>query len=124
MTCSAQDKTILRGTSKTYRLTVVDDDGARVDLTGATVHFTVRTALGAPTAAIAKTSANPLQIAILNQAVATTKGQADIMLTPSDTSSLLGKLIYDVWVVLVSGSRYGVVEPSTFLVNRAVTELP
>lgn len=123
---NTQDKTILRGTSKTYRLTVIDDNGDRVDLTGATVYFTVRTALGAAPASIAKTSANVLEIEILNQAVPATKGQADIFIAPSDTASppLLGKLIYDVWVVLVSGKRYCVVEPSAFLVNRAVTELP
>lgn len=119
-----QDKALFRGTSKTYRLTVVDADEARVDLTGATVYFRVKLKLEDASPVIQKASTTPAQITLLDQTVAATKGQADIFISPSDTSGLAsGSYRYDVWVQLASGKRYAVVEPAPFVINRAITEL-
>jgi len=119
-----QDLQILRGISKTLRLTVEDEDGERVDLTGATVYFSVKVNVADAAAVISKDSGTPSEITILTQS-GDTLGQADIFLVPSDTSGLSPiQHYYDVWVVLASGARHAVVPPASFYIEQAITELP
>lgn len=121
MSCARQDIQVIRGVTKTLRLSVIDDDGDAVDLAGATVYFRAKEAIGDASAVISKSSAQVSEIEILTP---TTGGQADIKLAPSDTATLnLVPHVYDVWVQLASGDRHAVVKPARLYLERAVTEL-
>lgn len=112
---------IIRGTSKTMKLTVKDGRGALVNLTGATIYFTVKKHEKDEHALIQKISTNILQVEIPNPS----DGVANIYLLPSDTTPLCaGRYKFDVWVVLSSGERFVVVPPSVFEVQSGVTFLP
>lgn len=115
---------IVRGTSKNFELTVCDDAGDPVDLTGARVIATVKCDLYDDKISIQKDSANgAAEIEILAQS-GDTLGQALIKFTPSDTQNLdPGEYIFDVWVILSSGARHIVVGPALFVVKRGVTVL-
>ena len=120
MSCQdTQDLCLLQGASKTYLLEVVDDIGAVVDLTGATITFTMKQNIGGVTI-LTKTSAVITEIEILDQV--TNTGQAKIFLQPSDTSALSTAAVYtyDIWVDLASGNSYAVVPPSCFLLMPSV----
>lgn len=118
-----KDQTLFLGSSKTLRVTVYDDDGTLLDLTGSTLFFTVRDNIGAVAAEITKTSADSAEIEILTQSGATL-GQADIKLVPGDTSALaVGLHYYDVWIQLAGGERHVVIQPSAFRLNQPVTVL-
>jgi hypothetical protein len=112
--------TIYRGSSKTYLLTVTDEDGEIQNLTGASIYFTVKCDVKDSLAKIQKSSAQATEIEIH----APTEGKAKIYLGPTDTQNMdPGKYVFDVWVQLASGKRYPVIKPSTFKVEHAVTVL-
>lgn len=73
--------TLTRGDAKSYRVTVKDDAGAAVDLTGATVQFAARKH---PHSAAVITKSDGAGIVIENAA----QGVFRIDLDPEDTSSL------------------------------------
>lgn len=123
MAMYAQNTTIIAGSDQTYRITVVDANGVLVDLTGATVYYTVKQAASDAAALIAKTSATVTEIDILAQSGATL-GQAEIYLVPADTSALLGSYLYDVWVEMPSGLQYAIVAPARLKVEAAITSIP
>ena len=115
--------TLLRGESKTLRLTVRDKEKNTVDLTGATIYFTVKTNTGASNAVIFKSSATSAEAEIDPDQV-TNRGIGRFFLSPSDTATLApGKYVYDVWVELAGGDRHAVIRPSQVEIVRAVTEL-
>lgn len=117
---------IIRGTSLTLGLTVLDQSGATVDLSTATVYFTVRRQEGdADPPLISKSSVNPAQIEILTpQSDVSKKGRANIYLTPTDTSGLApDQYRYDVWAV-IGTLRYCVIPPSMMEIRPSVTVLP
>jgi hypothetical protein len=119
-----QGQIVLKGESRTFRLTVTQrSDGTRVDLTGTTLEFQVKVKVGdGDPPLIAK--AIGTGVTLLNQTMAATKGQADIALSPSDTATLAaGVYAYDVVLVLLGGERHYVVPPSEFVV-RAVVNAP
>jgi len=119
-TQAANTLTVIRGTSKTYELCVVDEANEPVDLTGATVYFTVKRCTSEETAVLQKTSANIAEIEI----VTPKGGIARIYLTPTDTKSLdIREYVFDVWVRLASGKVYAVIPPSTLSVQAGVTVL-
>lgn len=122
MACAAQNLTLTIGSSKTYRLTVYDEDGALLDLTGSTLYFTAKTTAGATI--FAKVSTDTNQIEILTQS-GDTLGQADVKIVPSDTSAATaGNHRYDAWIELASGKRYQIVPVSTFTLTAPVTVIP
>lgn len=93
-----------------------------VDLTGATLYFSVRTKANSPDLLIDKQSSNILNIEILSPATA---GRAVIHLVPADTRSLSpNDYVFDIWAVLSSGKRVPVVEISEFIVKEPVTKIP
>lgn len=93
-----------------------------VDLTGATIYFSVRRSASSPDLLIGKDSTNLLAIEIVAPA---TSGTAIIHLLADDTKNMPpGEYVFDIWVVLSSGKRSPVVEISEFIVKEAVTKLP
>jgi hypothetical protein len=116
------DLSILAGSSKTYRLTIYDELGVLLDLTGSTLYFTVKTQAGV--LQFQRVSTDTAQIEILPQTGATL-GQADVKLVPSNTASMpAAEYKYDAWIVLVSGKRYAIIPPSIFRVEIPVTVIP
>lgn len=112
---------IYRGSSKTYELTVVDGESHAVDLTGARIVLTVKCSEMDPAPLIQKDSqAGAAQVDITHPV----EGIAEIKFIPSDTQTLdTGTYVFDVWVVLVSGTRGPVVPPPPFKVIAGVTVL-
>lgn len=131
MTCStaATDKyklTVAQGSKFTLALTVRDEDGALLDLTGASVWFTVRHRTGDTAHVILKRSlaagGSDAEVEILNQT--TSKGQARVKLVTSDTNNLKpdASYVYDVFVTLTGGDGpYQVIPRSTFDILPSVT---
>lgn len=110
---------VYRGQSKTFELTIKDSTNAAVDLTGASIYFTVKKEVTDTVAIISKTTDDPLQAEIL---APNTDGKARIYLIPSDTSVLdVGDYLFDIWVQLSSGKRYPIVEVSKFIIKASVT---
>jgi len=112
---------IFRGSSKTYELEVLDGESHAVNLTGARVVLTVKCALSDPAPLIQKDSqVGAAQVDITHPV----EGIAEIKFVPSDTQTMdVGEYIFDVWVVLASGTRGPVVLPSPFRVVAGVTIL-
>lgn len=111
---------MIRGSSRTLELHVVDTEGNERDITDARVLFTVKRAMGDTQPLIQKDSVDPLQIEL----VAPRTGRARIYLYPADTRSLSARAYpYDVWVLL-DGKNYCVIPPSEFKVEPSVTQVP
>lgn len=111
---------VIRGSSKTLALTVLDETGAPVDLTGARVIFTVKSSPTDGVPLVQKDSNVPTQVGIDSPRT----GEAKIYLQPADTHGMDPiEYIFDVWVVLASGKRYPVVQPSIFRIKPGVTVL-
>jgi len=89
-----------RGDNEVYDLTVVDATGARIDLTTATLKFTVKTDAKDKQYIVQKTTGSG--ITNLDQGSPTTKGKATIALLPADTAKLLAPktLYFDVEMTL------------------------
>ena len=111
-----------QGSSKTFCLSVKDEDGAPVDLTSAKVWFCVKEHPACSDSDIYKSSLNgPAEVLITDPP----NGVAQIYLTPSDTLDLAPKrYTYEVWVELISGKRYQVVPPSVFEITRTLCPVP
>jgi hypothetical protein len=110
---------ILRGDTATYRITVTDDDDARVDLDGAAIELQVKPTLGAadpPT--ISKLVGSG--ITILDQLVADTKGQADVAISSVDSSTPAAGLYWLDVVVVLAGARVHVVAPREYTIGETV----
>lgn len=111
---------VIQGTTKTLKLTVRDGDGEVVDLTNATIYFTVKKRECDETPLIFKSSASITQIEVTNPL----DGTAKIFITPTDTAYLgASKYKFDIVVELASGDRYVVVPPSIFEVKLGITRL-
>ena len=100
----------------------VETGRTRTDLTGAVVHFTVRDAAGV--IVIQKTSADPLEILILDQTDAATKGQSKIFFLEDDTGALLvdGEYWFDCWAANGT-SEEPIVDRGRFFVCESVTHI-
>ncbi len=116
------DDRMVRGQTWRATLTVKDERGARVDLTGATAYLRVRPDVKAA-AAVAKSSPSG-GIAISTQA-GSTLGQFIATISPSDTAALAaGDYLWDAWIVDAAGDRWPVVAPSKLTIIPEVTTLP
>lgn len=110
---------ILRGSTKTLRLSVQDSEGEAVDLTGATVYFTVKKKIGDSLPLFQKISTNLTQAEIYDAK----GGIAKIYLYPADTQQRCpGDYYFDIWVVTSTGKQFAVVPPSKFTIEASVTE--
>jgi hypothetical protein len=111
---------IIRGTSKTLQLSVVDSVNKPVDLTGARVVMTVKSRFEDVNNVFQKTSDFVAQVQITDAK----GGIAQIFINPSDTNERdIKHYVFDVWVILASGKRYAVVPPSIFDLQPGVTIL-
>lgn len=111
---------IIRGTSKTLQLTVVDSVSKPVDLTGARVVMTVKDRFEDTKNVFQKTSDAGTQVLITDAK----GGIAQIFINPADTQDReIKQYVFDVWVILSSGKRYAVVPPSIFDLQPGVTVL-
>jgi hypothetical protein len=124
---------VTRGTSKSFKLSVTDlreetlcrcsdrNNPPPLDLTGATIHLTVKKEISDRLPVIKKASSVSGQIDIINAKA----GQARINLDPEDTQNLEpGFYVFDVWVVLANGKRYCVTGPAQLQIEFGVTFLP
>jgi hypothetical protein len=112
---------VVRGSSKTFELEVVDEADVAVDLTGARIVLTVKCQVTDSSPLIQKDSnVGAAEVEIIHPR----DGKAMIKFSPSDTQLLdSGKYTFDVWVVLTSGFRCPVIMPSPFIVQAGVTVL-
>jgi len=118
--CNNRTVTVIRGSSKTLRVTVQDSSETPIDISGSTVFFSAKEKVSDTVALISKNSTNPAEIALTDP----TNGVAEIYLVPSDTQSLdSGRLLYDVWIVLVSGARHSIIQ-SELIVESSITVIP
>lgn len=92
-----------------------------VDLTGASVYFSVRTTNGSPVLLIGKDTTDSANIEIIPP---DTCGNAVVHISPIDTQHMdPGEYVFDIWVVLSTGKRIPVIEPSEFVVKETPTKL-
>jgi hypothetical protein len=111
---------IPRGSSRTLPMPITDANGKPLDLTGATVIFTVKQTVLDTSYMIHKSSVNPLQIAITSAR----GGLVSIFLLYSDTIGKdPGEYVYDVWVIDSLGNRFPVIDPAPFVIQPTVTTL-
>jgi hypothetical protein len=124
---------VTRGTSKSFKLSVSDlreetlstcpdrNNPPPLDLTGATLYFTIKKEISDRLPVVKKSSLISGQISVINAK----GGTARIKLDPEDTQNLEpGFYVFDVWVVLPNGDRFCVTGPATFQVEFGVTLLP
>jgi hypothetical protein len=108
---------VYRGSTKTLVLTVRDQAGTAVNLTGAAIFFTVKNDADETLPVISKSTAVVTQIAITNP----TLGVAQIYLVPSDTQNLdTRQYEYDIWVVLSTNNRHCVLR-NVLTVEASIT---
>lgn len=104
---------IFRGDTKSYNLTFVDDDGAAIDLTNATIYFTVKTS---PTVVDASASIQK----IVTSHTDAVNGLSQVSLTATDTNLTIGTYYYDIQLSLAAGDVITVVS-GLFIVKQDVT---
>lgn len=113
---------IVRGTSKTLKLFVLDRENKPVNLTGATVHFTVKKEVMDRVPVLKKSSQVLTEIEI---SAPPEDGIARIFLDPADTQDMEPNFyFFDVWVILSSGKRYQVVKTSQIELLPGITVIP
>jgi uncharacterized protein YfaS (alpha-2-macroglobulin family) len=111
---------VLAGDDVTYRLTVTDDTGARIDLTAATaLEVQVKPALGAPDPPTISKSLAAATITLLDQTSTTTRGQADFTFSSADTNVTSGLYWIDI-VLVLGGKRTHVVAPREYTIAATV----
>ena len=113
---------VIRGTTKTLKLTVTDSTGTAVNLTGGKLVLTVKSSIYDDLPLVQKLTTDPDQAAI----TLPREGVVEFYLEPADTQALVPRdYIFDVWyIAATSGERYAVVPPATFTVTPGVTLLP
>ena len=124
MSCgaTAQDKTIYKGQTATFLLTVTDEDEERFNLDGSTLYFRIK---------LAVTAADPALVALETGSgivhatqSGTTLGQATITVPAASTAALTDiNYVYDVWLEKVSGDKQPIVPVSKLTVSIPVTNL-
>lgn len=110
---------VIRGESKTFQITVVDELGEPVNLTGARLIMTVKKDIREEACLFRKDSSKGVAQVDIDEPKA---GKAKIFITPSDTHNQdCGEYLFDVWVVLTSGKQHPVIKTSTFEIVAGVT---
>lgn len=113
---------IIRGTSRTIEISIIDLDDEAVDIENTRIIMTVKKNVNDALPLIQKSTDSASQIVITS----TRGGLAEIYLIPSDTHNLDPRVdyIFDVWIVFPSGERFAIIPPSLFRVTEGVTRIP
>lgn len=112
---------MVRGQTFPVLFTVKNHVGARVDLTGATAHLSVRT--DAKAAPVVHKSSPSAGVSLAVQS-GLTLGQFTATLAPADTAALVpGDYIYDAWIVDATGARWPLVAASRLAILAEVSVL-
>lgn len=113
-----------QGESKTFRLTVTNEDDTPVDLTGVRVLLTVKGDARESIPRIRKDSSVvglPVQAAVTDALA----GVAEVYFFPNDTKTLdAGVYVFDLWVIFGDGRQVPVIPESTIEVLQSITRLP
>jgi hypothetical protein len=110
---------VIRGESKTFQITVVDEAGEPVNLTNARLIMTVKPDIREEACLFRKDSDKGAAQIDIDEPKA---GKAKIFVVPSDTHNQdCGEYLFDVWVVLTSGKQHPVIKTSTFEIVAGVT---
>lgn len=113
--------TVIRGTTKTLKVTVTKPDGSYFDITGGRLVFTVKCSIFDDLPTLQKLTTIPAQGAV----TIPRQGIAEFYLIPADTQGMKPReYLFDVWLITASGDRFCVVPQSTFVVQPGVTYLP
>jgi hypothetical protein len=126
VTCAAQPKRIFKSETKVFRITIrFEETGDPLDLTTLSgsddIKFTVAKTDGGPTT-FQKTKLLG-GIVVVTPHTGDNLGKADINIASTDTSSIVAadfRQRYDV-ILLRSGKRHQIVEPSDFEIVASVT---
>lgn len=111
---SSQNKTMYRGDDKTFQITVKDADGVAVNITGATLTFSVKIDPNEPTPLILKDSSDNTEIDLTDP----TNGIAEIYLVPADTRDLeAGTYVYDVQIITSGTKKHTLVRANLILLD-------
>ena len=131
MTCSACQPqnalSVVRGESKTFLITVRDEQRNLIDLTGALAWFTVKNRVEDVSSVISKRNlaAGGVdgQILITLPQTGVSLGQMQVFLTPPDSAELDPGAAFwcDSWIQLTSGNRYQILSNQPFAVLPAIT---
>jgi len=112
---AANSVDVYRGLTAKFLLTVTQD-GAKYNLTGATIFFTVKCDLGADNKLQKKTGSG------ITLAADPRDGTATIVLSADDTQSLdAGAYVFDAVVQTAGGERFLVAGPGTLTVKQSAT---
>ncbi len=115
--------TVIRGESKTVKLSVFNPDGSPKNIVSGRLIMSVKKTVRDTTALIQKTTDVATEILITRASA----GEAEIYLQPSDTKHLdIREYIFDVWLVITENTvekRYAVITPSIIDLQPGVTVL-
>ena len=106
-------KELYKGNSRTFEIEIKDLLGVPIDISGATLKFSVRvTELGSTL--IFKSTANTIELKITAPLV----GKAEVYLIPSDTINLkAGAYLFDVQLTLANYKVYTVIKGTLNLIE-------
>lgn len=101
-----QNIELYRGDNRTFEVTVKDDDGNAVNITGASIKFSVKERISDSGYKFQKSSAQASEITITDAA----NGVYEVYLVPDDTQTLdIGSYEYDSQLTTSTGKVYTVV---------------
>lgn len=110
---------VYQGESATITIKITDSLNKYVDLTGATVYFTVKINEKDPAHIVQKISTSGSQILVTKPR----EGTAEIYISSTDTITLnSGVYVYDLWVMLATGKKHPAIKPSVFELKESVTK--
>ena len=112
---------LVRGTSKVVIVTVLNEDGTPLNLSGGKAWLCVASQPSCPLIVDKRTGlagGSDSQAKITDE----DNGVVKFYLTPEDTANLtVGRYQYDVWVETAGGHRYQVIPISAFILSHSIT---
>lgn len=101
-----QNIELYRGDSRTFKVTVKDENGNAVDITGASIKFSVKERIGDASYVFQKTSAQSSEITITDAA----NGEYEVYIVPANTQNLdIVSYQYDSELIVATGEVYTIV---------------
>lgn len=113
MSCTTSDMQVIRRDDVAFEITFKDSDGVAIDITGATVFFTVK-----------KRITDPDSEAVISKTITSftdpTNGLATLQLSNTDTDITPGKYVFDIQLKTVD-NKIASSSSANFFVNQDVT---